>query len=109
MRAPDRKAPCSLARKPHTIRAARRPGEQPESVASAVAVVPDSAGPGEVTDRSFLGSAVMLDVTLGGGQKVLVELPSHDACVALGDRASLRILVDSVVVEVAAQQEPQLA
>ena len=75
----------------------------------AVAVVPDSAGPGEVTDRSFLGSAVRLHVTLDTGEKVLVELSSHDAGVALGDRASLRLLVDSVVVEDMAAPEPPVA
>ena len=73
----------------------------------AFAVVPDSAGPGEVTDRSFLGSAIRLDVTLDSGQKVLVELSSNDTGMALGDRASLKILVDSVVVEdVAPVQAP---
>jgi putative spermidine/putrescine transport system ATP-binding protein len=65
----------------------------------AVAVVPDSAGPGEVTERTFLGSAVRLEITLDSGQKVLVERPSHDAGVAVGDRTGLRILVESVIVE----------
>jgi putative spermidine/putrescine transport system ATP-binding protein len=64
-----------------------------------VAVVPDPAGPGEITQRTFLGSAVRLEVTLDTGQKILVEQPSHDVGVALGDRAGLRILVESVVVE----------
>ena len=64
-----------------------------------VAVVPDPAGPGEVTQRTFLGSAVRLEVTLDTGQKILVEQPSHDAGVALGDRTGLRILVESVIVE----------
>ena len=72
----------------------------------AVTVVPDSAGPGEVTDRSFLGSAIRLDVTLDSGQKVLVELSSNDAGMALGDRASLKILVDSVIVEDIAPVQP---
>ena len=65
----------------------------------AVAALPDAAGPGAVTDRTFLGSSVRLEVTLDTGQKVLVELSSHDAGIALGDRAGLRILVDSVIVE----------
>ncbi|MGP0053474.1 MAG: ABC transporter ATP-binding protein [Solirubrobacteraceae bacterium] len=64
----------------------------------AVAVVPDPAGPGEVTNRTFLGSAVRLDVTLDTGQKVLVESPSHDAAIALGDRVAVRILAGSVIV-----------
>ena len=70
------------------------------------AVVPDSAGPGEVTDRSFLGSTVRLEVTLDGGQKVLVESPSHDAGIAPGDRIALRILADSVIV---AESHPEVA
>jgi putative spermidine/putrescine transport system ATP-binding protein len=64
-----------------------------------VAVVPDPAGPGEVTQRTFLGSTVRLEVTLDPGQKILVEQPTHDAGVALGDRTGLRILVESVIVE----------
>ena len=86
------------ARSGATVNALLRP--------EAVAVVPDSAGPGEVTDRSFLGSAIRLDVTLDSGQKVLVELSSNDAGMALGDRASLKILVDSVVVEDIAPVQP---
>jgi len=64
-----------------------------------VAVVPDSAGPGEVTQRTFLGSAVRLEVTLDTGQKILVEQPSHDAGLVPGDRTGLRILVESVIIE----------
>jgi putative spermidine/putrescine transport system ATP-binding protein len=67
----------------------------------AFAVLPDAAGPGEVTDRSFLGSAVRLEVTLDGGQKVLAEASSNDAGVAVGDRIGLRILADSVIVAAA--------
>jgi putative spermidine/putrescine transport system ATP-binding protein len=63
----------------------------------AIAVVPDPAGPGEVTSRTFLGSAVRLEVTLDTGQKVLVESPSHDTAIAPGDRIALRILADSVI------------
>ncbi len=53
----------------------RQPGAAVEALLrpEAVAVVPDAAGPGEVTQRTFLGSAVRLEVTLDGGQKVLVE------------------------------------
>jgi putative spermidine/putrescine transport system ATP-binding protein len=64
-----------------------------------VAVVPDPAGPGEVTQRTFLGSTVRLEVTLDTGQKILVEQPTQDAGVALGDRTGLRILAESVIVE----------
>ena len=64
----------------------------------ALAVVPDAAGAGEVTHRTFLGSSVRLEVTLDGGQKVLVESSSHDVPVAVGDRVGLRILAGSVAV-----------
>jgi len=65
----------------------------------AVAVVPDPGGAGEVTDRTFLGSAVRLVVTLDTGQKILAEASSHAAGVTLGDRVDVHILVDSVLVE----------
>jgi putative spermidine/putrescine transport system ATP-binding protein len=64
----------------------------------AVAVVPDAAGAGEVTQRTFLGASVRLEVTLDGGQKVLVESTSHDAGTTVGTRVGLRILADSVAV-----------
>ncbi len=65
----------------------------------AVAVVPDSAGPGRVTERTFLGSAIRLEVTLDDGQTVLVEASSNEAGLAIGDRTGLRFLVESVLVE----------
>lgn len=64
----------------------------------AVAAVADSAGPGEVMERTFLGSSVRLDIRLDGGQRVLVETPSHDAGVAVGARVGLRILAEAVSV-----------
>ena len=64
----------------------------------AVEIVPDAAGAGKVTDRTFLGSAVRLEVTLDAGQKVLVESSSLSAHVKLDDRVAMRILADSVVV-----------
>jgi putative spermidine/putrescine transport system ATP-binding protein len=64
----------------------------------ALEVVPDSAGPGTVTERTFLGSAVRLEVELDTGQKVLVESSSLSAHLKLGDRIAMRILADSVVV-----------
>ncbi|HEY1775786.1 MAG TPA: ABC transporter ATP-binding protein [Solirubrobacteraceae bacterium] len=64
----------------------------------AVAVVPDAAGPGEITDRTFLGSVTRLEVTLDGGQKVLVDSPGHDTGASIGQRVGLRILADSVTV-----------
>ena len=80
-------------------------GQQPGEVVDALLrpealqIAPDSAGPGTVTDRTFLGSAVRLEVTLEDtGQKVLVESSSLSAHLKLGDRIAMRILADSVVV-----------
>ena len=70
----------------------------PASWVEALEIVPDSAGPGTVTDRTFLGSAVRLEATLDTGEKVLVESSSLSAHVKLGDRIAMRILAESVVV-----------
>jgi putative spermidine/putrescine transport system ATP-binding protein len=64
----------------------------------AIAAVRDAAGAGEVTQRIFLGASVRLEVTLDGGQKVLVEASSHDAGVTIGTRVGLKILTEAVVV-----------
>jgi putative spermidine/putrescine transport system ATP-binding protein len=64
----------------------------------ALAVVPDAAGPGEITDRTFLGSVTRLEVTLDDGQKVLVDSHDHGPGTALGERVGLRILAPSVTV-----------
>jgi putative spermidine/putrescine transport system ATP-binding protein len=84
----------------------QRPGEEVDALLrpEALEIVPDAAGPGTVTDRTFLGSAVRLAVTLDTGEKVLVESSSLSAHVKLGDRTAIRILADSVVV--AKRNEP---
>ena len=64
----------------------------------ALEIAADSAGPGTVTDRTFLGSAVRLEVTLDTGQKVLVESSSLSTQMKPGHRIAMRILTDSVVV-----------
>jgi putative spermidine/putrescine transport system ATP-binding protein len=78
----------------------RQPGAAVDAMVrpEAVAIVQDAAGAGEVTQRTFLGASVRLEVTLDGGQKVLVEASSHDAGVAVGTRVGLRILTESVAV-----------
>jgi len=63
----------------------------------AFVALPDAAGAGEVTQRTFLGASVRLVVTLDGGQTVLVESSSHDAA-AVGARVGLRILAGAVAV-----------
>ncbi|MGH2862438.1 MAG: ABC transporter ATP-binding protein, partial [Solirubrobacteraceae bacterium] len=79
---------------------ARQPGAAVEALLrpEAVSIVPDPAGAGEVTQRTFLGASMRLEVMLDGGQKVLVEASSHDAGVAVGARVGLRILAQSVAV-----------
>ncbi len=79
----------------------QKPGEVVDALLrpEALQIAPDSAGSGTVTDRTFLGSAVRLEVTLEDtGQKVLVESSSLSAHLKLGDRIAMRILADSVVV-----------
>ena len=73
---------------------AAQPGTAVEALLrpEAIAVVQDAAGAGEVTQRTFLGASVRLEVTLDGGQVVLVEASSHDAGVGVGARVGLRIL-----------------
>ena len=77
-----------------------KPGEAVDALLrpEAIEIVRDSAGAGTVTDRTFLGSAVRLEVTLDTGEKVLVESSSLSAHVKLGDRVTVRVLADSVVV-----------
>jgi ABC-type Fe3+/spermidine/putrescine transport system ATPase subunit len=84
----------------------QRPGEVVDALLrpEALEIVPDSAGPGTVTDRTFLGSAVRLEVTLDTGEKVLAESSSLSAQLKPGDRIAMRILADSVVV--AERNEP---
>ncbi len=78
----------------------REPGAPVQALLrpEAVSVVRDTAGAGEVTQRTFLGASVRLEVVLDGGQKVLVEASSHDVGVEVGTRVGLRILADAVVV-----------
>jgi putative spermidine/putrescine transport system ATP-binding protein len=77
-----------------------KPGEAVDALLrpEAIEIVPDSAGAGLVTDRTFLGSAVRLEVKLDSGEKVLVESSSLSAHVNHGDRVAMRVLADSVVV-----------
>jgi putative spermidine/putrescine transport system ATP-binding protein len=89
--------------------AGRQPGAAVDAMVrpEAVSIVQDAAGAGEVTQRTFLGASVRLEVTLDGGQKVLVEASSHDAGVAVGTRVGLRILTESVAVADPGAPAPQ--
>jgi putative spermidine/putrescine transport system ATP-binding protein len=64
----------------------------------ALQALPDAGGPGEITERTFLGSAVRLKVNLDSGQEILVEAPSHGTDLPLGARVGLKVVVDRVVV-----------
>jgi putative spermidine/putrescine transport system ATP-binding protein len=64
----------------------------------ALAVLAESAGPGEISQRTFLGSSVRLEVKLDDGQRVLVEASSQSANLELGQRVGVRILAESVAV-----------
>jgi len=72
----------------------------------AIGLFPDSAGAGEVTQRTFLGSAVRFEVTLDGGQRVLVESSSHDTELAVGARVGVRILAESVAIAAPGEAAP---
>ena len=78
----------------------RRPGDAVDALLrpEAIEIVLDSAGAGTVTDLTFLGSSVRLNVTLDTGQKVLVESSSLRDHMRPGDRITMRILADAVVV-----------
>ncbi len=58
----------------------------------------DAGGPGEILERTFLGSSVRLRVSLDGGHEVMVETSSHDTAVQLGARVVLKVVADRVAV-----------
>jgi putative spermidine/putrescine transport system ATP-binding protein len=64
----------------------------------ALQVTPDSAGHGEIVERTFLGSSERLRVNLEDGQVLLVEGPSHGAVLELGTRVGLKVMADSLAV-----------
>ena len=65
---------------------------RPESLEA----VPDSAGPGEITERTFLGSALRLRVALYEDREVVVETSSTSDRLVVGSRVGLKVLTDSV-------------
>jgi putative spermidine/putrescine transport system ATP-binding protein len=67
---------------------------RPESLEA----IPDSAGPGEITERTFLGSALRLRVALDGGREVVVESSSTSDQLVVGSRVGLKVLSDHVPV-----------
>jgi len=64
----------------------------------ALQAVRDSAGPGEISERTFLGSSVRLRISVDGGQEILVEAPSHGTELPIGARVSLKVIAEQVVV-----------
>jgi putative spermidine/putrescine transport system ATP-binding protein len=67
----------------------------------------DSGGPGEIVERTFLGSAVRLRVSLEDGEDLVVEASSHGAVLQLGARVALKVVADRVAVT--ARGAPALA
>jgi putative spermidine/putrescine transport system ATP-binding protein len=67
---------------------------RPESLEA----LPDAGGAGEITERTFLGSALRLRVAVDGGQNVVVETSSTSDKLAVGSRVGLRVLSDQVAV-----------
>ncbi|HLW94891.1 MAG TPA: ABC transporter ATP-binding protein, partial [Solirubrobacteraceae bacterium] len=64
----------------------------------ALQVTPDSGGPGEIVERTFLGSSVRLRVSLDDGHELLVEASSHGASLPVGARVALKIGAERVAV-----------
>jgi putative spermidine/putrescine transport system ATP-binding protein len=67
---------------------------RPESLEA----IPDSAGHGEIAERTFLGSALRLRVTLDDGNQVIVETSSTSDRLAVGSRVGLKVLAEQVAV-----------
>jgi putative spermidine/putrescine transport system ATP-binding protein len=76
------------------------PGTQVEAMLrpETLEAVPDAAGPGEIIERTFLGSALRLRVALDSGDDVVVETSSTSDKLAVGSRVGLKVLSDQVAV-----------
>jgi putative spermidine/putrescine transport system ATP-binding protein len=59
---------------------------------------PDAGGPGEIVERTFLGSSVRLRVLLDDGSELLVEGSSHGPVLQIGARVALKVIADQVAV-----------
>ncbi|WP_249011974.1 ABC transporter ATP-binding protein [Conexibacter sp. DBS9H8] len=64
----------------------------------ALEAVLDVAGPGEIVERTFLGSALRLRVALEPDTAVIVETSSSSDRLGVGARVGLRVLADRVTV-----------
>jgi putative spermidine/putrescine transport system ATP-binding protein len=87
-------------RVPLTRPEAHAPGTAVEAMLrpEALEVTPDAGGPGEIRERTFLGSSVRLRVALDDGHDILVEASSHGADLPLGARVALKVAADRVAV-----------
>jgi putative spermidine/putrescine transport system ATP-binding protein len=75
---------------------------RPESLEA----IPDAAGHGEITERTFLGSALRLRVTLDEGDQVVVETSSTSDRLRVGSRVGLKILAEHVSVSAPVSAPP---
>ncbi|MGO9902598.1 MAG: ABC transporter ATP-binding protein [Solirubrobacteraceae bacterium] len=87
-------------RVPLTVPDAYAPGTAVEALLrpEVLEATPDAGGPGEIRERTFLGSSVRLMVTLDDGQDILVEAPSLGTDLQLGARVGLKVVADGVAV-----------
>jgi putative spermidine/putrescine transport system ATP-binding protein len=87
-------------RVPLTTPGVHAPGTAVEALLrpEALAATLDAGGPGEILERTFLGSSVRLRVSLDDGHDVLVETSSHAGGLELGARVALKVLAERVTV-----------
>ncbi len=78
---------------------------RPESLEA----IPDAAGDGEITERTFLGSALRLRVILDAGDEVMVETSSTSDRLRVGSRVGLKVLADTVAVSDPVSEAPARA
>jgi putative spermidine/putrescine transport system ATP-binding protein len=77
-----------------------QPGAAVEALVrpEAIAIVADAAGTGEVTQSTFLGSTVRLEIKLDDGHTLVAEQAGTGGNAAIGTRVGLKILAETVTV-----------
>jgi putative spermidine/putrescine transport system ATP-binding protein len=64
----------------------------------AIGIIVDAAGAGEVTQTTFLGSTVRMEIKLDDGHTIVAEEAGTGGNAAIGARVGLKILAESVTV-----------
>jgi putative spermidine/putrescine transport system ATP-binding protein len=98
-------------RLPPTTPNAYAPGTAVEALLrpEALQVTPDAGGPGEIVERTFLGSSERLRVSLEDGHELLVEGSSHGPVLRVGARVALAVVADRVAVTERAALAPAIS